>query len=579
MRSVAYSYQRFSKPEQARGDSIRRQTELAESWCSRNGVALADESTIRDAGVSGYSGANRGDKAALGAFLALAKSGRVAKGSYLLVESLDRLSREDAVPALSLLLDLIQSGIRVVQLLPSEYVFDERANPMALMLAIAELSRGHSESRMKSERCSRAWSEKKRLAAAKKVPITKIVPAWIEVRESKFSLRPEAAAVVRRIYRLARDGRGIEQIARLLNAESVPAISGKSAKWGVSYVASILKNRAVFGEYQPMRGKTGNRKPDGSAVPGYFPAVLSEDQWLATRREIESRRRDTGRPTASVNVFRRLVVDPRTGTPMRIMSRGKSPVIYPASYANEGTPLTSFPLSAFEAAVFCCLSEVDPGEVIPALDDGQAGRIEVIQARILALDARAEQMKSRMSDPDSAEDLADVLGRIRSERKRLALELADLRAAVASPLADAWSNGRGLIESLQRKPGCEELRLKLRSVVRRIVSRVYCLVVPRGDVRLAAVQIEFTESKANRCYFVAFRPEKVIGSGKGRFRRNSKIVIRSFPKSVVARGKLRPAAEAELNRLDVKAIFEDHAANSSYSFTQTAKPLGRTTRN
>ena len=37
---LAYSYLRFSSPEQARGDSIRRQTEATADWCARNGVTL-----------------------------------------------------------------------------------------------------------------------------------------------------------------------------------------------------------------------------------------------------------------------------------------------------------------------------------------------------------------------------------------------------------------------------------------------------------------------------------------------------------------------------------------------------------
>jgi hypothetical protein len=34
---VAYSYIRFSSPEQAKGDSVRRQAELRDAWLERNG--------------------------------------------------------------------------------------------------------------------------------------------------------------------------------------------------------------------------------------------------------------------------------------------------------------------------------------------------------------------------------------------------------------------------------------------------------------------------------------------------------------------------------------------------------------
>jgi hypothetical protein len=59
-----------------------------------------------------------------------------------------------------LLLNLIEQGVRVVQLKPVETVFGEDVEMFQLMLAIMELSRGNSESRIKSERMSAVWGQK-----------------------------------------------------------------------------------------------------------------------------------------------------------------------------------------------------------------------------------------------------------------------------------------------------------------------------------------------------------------------------------------------------------------------------------
>ena len=111
---LAYSYVRFSTPEQARGESFRRQIELARAYAAKHGLHL-DES-FRDEGVSAFKGRHRDERAALGAFLSRVESGDVAKGSYLLVESLDRLSREEVVDALELFLGLTRNGIVIVTL-------------------------------------------------------------------------------------------------------------------------------------------------------------------------------------------------------------------------------------------------------------------------------------------------------------------------------------------------------------------------------------------------------------------------------------------------------------------------------
>ena len=147
--ATAYSYIRFSTRAQSDGDSERRQNEAAESWCKRNGVAHDKNTTLRDLGKSAFLGTHRTnpDRFALAAFLKLVEAGKVPRGSALIVESLDRLSREHIRPALTLLLNLIEAGIRVVQLIPVETIYDEAVEPMSLMMAIMELSRGHSERR------------------------------------------------------------------------------------------------------------------------------------------------------------------------------------------------------------------------------------------------------------------------------------------------------------------------------------------------------------------------------------------------------------------------------------------------
>jgi DNA invertase Pin-like site-specific DNA recombinase len=58
MKGVAYSYLRFSTPEQANGDSRRRQTSLAEDYARQNDLLLDKGLNFRDLGVSAYRSRN-----------------------------------------------------------------------------------------------------------------------------------------------------------------------------------------------------------------------------------------------------------------------------------------------------------------------------------------------------------------------------------------------------------------------------------------------------------------------------------------------------------------------------------------
>src|SRR5258708_28455752 len=88
---------------------------MGEDWADREGIPHDTELKLTDEGVSAYTGANR-DVGALGAFLEAVKEGSVPTGSYLLVENLDRLSREPAFDASYTMQGIIRACITVVDL-------------------------------------------------------------------------------------------------------------------------------------------------------------------------------------------------------------------------------------------------------------------------------------------------------------------------------------------------------------------------------------------------------------------------------------------------------------------------------
>ena len=80
----AYSYLRFSTPEQIAGDSYRRQTEAAQRYAMHHGLELDESLSFEDLGVSGFRGKNAAS-GALKKFVDLVDDGIVERGSFLLV--------------------------------------------------------------------------------------------------------------------------------------------------------------------------------------------------------------------------------------------------------------------------------------------------------------------------------------------------------------------------------------------------------------------------------------------------------------------------------------------------------------
>jgi DNA invertase Pin-like site-specific DNA recombinase len=75
----AYSYVRFSTPEQASGDSLRRQTEAARAYAAKHNLELDEELKFYDRGVSAFRGRNV-KEGALAAFLEAVRLNDVPSG-------------------------------------------------------------------------------------------------------------------------------------------------------------------------------------------------------------------------------------------------------------------------------------------------------------------------------------------------------------------------------------------------------------------------------------------------------------------------------------------------------------------
>jgi DNA invertase Pin-like site-specific DNA recombinase len=521
---LVYSYLRFSSAEQAKGDSVARQTELRDAWLAKTGAVLDSSLTLEDKGVSGYTGEHRknADRHALALFLKMVEKGRVPRGSYLVCEALDRLSREHIRPALTLLLNLIDKGIRVVQLSPVEQVFDENVEPMALMMAIMELSRGHSESRMKSVRLAKVWRRKKK-AAADGLVMTPIVPGWLRVDGRKIVPRPSRVEVVRRIFGDVAAGRGCNQIAVALTRERVPCWGKRpDAAWHGAYVHKIATSRAVLGVYQPRRYVGRKRVIDGEPVSGYYPAVISAAEWQAAQDSLRSRFLGSGKTVQkNWNPFQGWLLDARDGGKMclKVETNGQNSLCN--YYGLKGRPdaakVVSFPAAEFIVAVLKRLREVKPEDVAPAgpgCDETAelADRREQLAARVAAL---GEELETGDGEVKAA---VAALRKLEEQVEALDAELARARASTPERSAEAWADARDLIELLDRSPDKEDTKVRLKSALRHAVAEGRALIVarcrtPRKDDRgsqkprrrLAAVQVLF-RSGAVRSYLLYYTP-------------------------------------------------------------------------
>ena len=265
-----------------------------------------------DEGLSAYSGANRAPGGLLYAFEQEADSGRYRNGHVLVVENLDRISRQGYDAILPFLQKLTSQGVTVATVDGNRvYPAFERVTMASVIEAVVKSELSREESEKKSKRLRAAQNkrvEEAKTNAGKHISHTATVPAWLTVeRISKPAERPvykmglneERVALLREIFQLTIDGFGTPSIAKMLNARGEPVWSHLGQRsnngWTVGYLTKIVLNRAVLGEYHPMNSpRSGEQTSKGIVVLNHFPQAIDPVMFAKASAARDSRQGTSG---------------------------------------------------------------------------------------------------------------------------------------------------------------------------------------------------------------------------------------------------------------------------------------------
>lgn len=297
VKRLAFSYVRMSTEKQIKGDSLRRQLEWSQQYAAANNLELDD--SLRDIGVSAWKG-NNSKRGALAEFLARVERGEIPRGSFLLVESLDRLSRTQVMDALTLFTGILRSGINIVTMGPPEqvYTWDGINGDFGqLIITLTVMARAHEESQRKSERIRAAFANKRALSQ-RGIRTNSSPPRWItatQLAKGEFTYAlNDRAPLIEWIFERSAQGVGFDRIAKELNRRAEPTLKPSTRGWFFTSVSNIVCNRAAIGEYQPHEEVDGKRVPRGDAIADYYPRVVTDDLFLRAQK-IRHRNRTGGR--------------------------------------------------------------------------------------------------------------------------------------------------------------------------------------------------------------------------------------------------------------------------------------------
>lgn len=490
----AYSYIRMSSDIQKKGDSLRRQLEASKTYAENNDLELVDAidgHRFEDIGVSAFKSKNT-QKGVLSVFLDALENGKIERNSVLLIESLDRLSRDKLSEALPLFINILNKDVEIITLADNQKYTKEiiNQNPGAMFISLGVMFRANEESEMKSKRLGAAWKNKKDNAASKAV--TRTCPAWLKLSEEsgKFEVIEERGQLVKKIFDMCINTCGLYSIAKFLNENQVP-VFGDGKMWYVSYIKKIVINRAAIGEFQPHQFIDGKRVKYGEPIPDYFPKVVTEQTFLRAQVAIAKRSSiGKGRKGANFsNLFSGIAYCGNCGSKMMVRNRGGKSrsakyLVCSNKNVNAGCQMYDWNMADFEGTLFRHLREVNFEELIDnqseekkmSLDD----HVGALRAKLkLTQDAISEAIDLAVS-PNRSELMKqrfeEKIIQLEIDEKKTKQEIADLlklkEESEESQKIFSTSAMKQLLEEIDTRHGDYMFRSTLNQFLIKMIERV-----------------------------------------------------------------------------------------------------------
>lgn len=450
---IAYSYIRFSTKEQLHGDSLNRQLQAAREWCSNKGIELSDKG-FKDLGISGYSGKQRPD---LSAMLIAIENGFIKKGDYIILENLDRLSRQGIDKTQEIIRQILLKDVNIESLSDGISLNKSSLNDLISVIRIAlSADLAHKESLKKSERIQAAKNRQKQAVLEGKI-IKKRLPYWLKKDGDKHCFNENVGAI-RLIISMRKQGHGYKSIAATLNKSAFIPRNGRI--WSGTTIADILRHPALYGTYEFGTTTDISKFVVQGSVDNYYPALCSYSEFLSFQSNIS---KSAGGITKHNHLYR--LVKCQCGSAMS-KKVSKRLVAGKLKHYNQWICVNSLsgaceqkkPLIDLDKLVFKAVNNLQ------VLDNSSSDDANKIELEIGNKENRVKELSVMLAMPDLSLSVVEIASAI----SKLKLEISNLKTQLGTH-ATTDQDIQKLVDLIDH---AEQFNMQLRRLVKHIVVRL-----------------------------------------------------------------------------------------------------------
>ncbi|EJA1263567.1 recombinase family protein [Escherichia coli] len=511
MKTKLYSYIRFSSMKQADGSSYERQKRTAAEIAAKYDLELV--TSYQDFGVSAFKGANS-RTGALSRFLD--EIGRsVPVGSWLVVENLDRISRQSIIEAQELFLSIIRRGITIVTGMDGKVYSKEsvNANPIDLLLSVMLFARANEESQTKRNRTNssalikiKAHQENPQNPAVAIEEIGKNM-WWTDTTSGYVLPHPVFFPIVQEVVELRRNGRSTAEILDHLNATYTPppaASHKRHSNWSRAMIERLFHTRALIGIKEISVDGVKYELKD------YYPRVLDDAEFYHLKKSIGVRACNYGdkeevKPIPLLSGVGLLKCEHCGSAMVKVKGTNKRPNQYRYSCdAMRSSRIAcvhtnwSFRGDQLEKAVLQLLAD----KIWIAED--KANPVPALKVQVDEISRKIDNLIALSAMTGATKELADQITTLNSERETLYNQIKMAEEEMYSVDSQGWEK----LAEFDLEDVYNEERLKVRFKIKQALKRIGCSRIDRNKNLFV---LEYIDGKTQRVVI-----ENSRGTRKGR---------------------------------------------------------------
>ncbi|PTP28377.1 recombinase family protein [Vibrio splendidus] len=447
------------------GVSMQIDNEVFKALSNEHNLPIAQE-TYQDLGKSAYKGEHL--KNELGLFLSAVKSGVIAKGSILVVYSLDRLSRLEIGYAKQTYYDLTNNGVSVYSIADNHLY--RAHNAADDIISTITFERAHNESKIKSRRVIDSHKEghKRWKETSESQRNLGRTPLWIEQSTNTFNINAEG---VKKAVEMKIAGYGDLKIKQYLDANFEYKPTRKKGRvkqsntWDYTSIYQLWERRTLIGE------KAFKIEGVEHVMENYYPALIDEDTFRKLQALKKKKRgRDTG--SGKISLLKSLVRCGICGGAMVFMDKRGDRVSYVCNLALKGEHerelynANMLDLLTIEICKDAYLAESENANNTFVENEKIKIEAELVEERKV-LDELVARFKSKRSN-----SILDLIGDSENKIDELEAKLNALNNADVVLSADELANLPDIFTDDVRKDYLHPERLAIRNNLYRFISSI-----------------------------------------------------------------------------------------------------------